>query len=71
LPFILRGVSLVGVDSVMCPMALRQATWLRLASDLKPADLTLSTTVIGLDDLPAAFETLMAGRARGRFVVRL
>jgi len=71
LPFILRGVSLVGVDSVMCPMALRQATWVRLATDLKPLDLTLSTTVIGLDDLAGAFATLMAGRARGRFVVRL
>lgn len=71
MPFILRGVSLVGVDSVMCPMALRQATWQRLATDMKPATLAPLTTVIALDDLPVAFETLMAGRAHGRFVVRL
>jgi putative YhdH/YhfP family quinone oxidoreductase len=71
LPFILRGVSLVGVDSVMCPMALRQATWQRLATDMKPATLAPLTTVIALDDLPAAFATLIAGRAHGRFVVRL
>lgn len=71
MPFILRGVSLVGVDSVMCPMALRQATWQRLATDMKPAALTSVATVVGLDDLPSAFATLMAGQARGRFVVQL
>jgi acrylyl-CoA reductase (NADPH) len=71
LPFILRGVSLIGVDSVMCPMDLRQQTWRRLATDMKPEALADVVTEIGLRDLDAAFATLLAGRARGRFVVRL
>jgi len=71
MPFILRGVSLVGVDSVMCPMPLRREVWRRLAGDLKPADLPSIARQITLDDLPGAFETLVNGGARGRFVVRL
>jgi len=71
MPFILRGVKLLGIDSAMCPMPLRTEVWRRLASDLKPAGLALTTTEITLDDLPGAFETLLAGGARGRFLVRL
>ena len=71
MPFILRGVKLLGIDSAICPMPLRQHVWHRLATDLKPAHLDLTTSEIGLDGLPHAFETLLAGQARGRFVVRL
>jgi NADPH2:quinone reductase len=71
MPFILRGVSLLGVDSVMCPMDVRREVWRRLATDLKPADLQRIARTITLDDLPAAFDTLLQGQARGRFVVRI
>jgi len=71
MPFILRGVSLIGVDSVMCPMDIRADTWKRLATDMRPAGLDAVGHDISLDQLPRAFETLMAGQARGRFVVHL
>ncbi len=71
MPFILRGVSILGIDSVMCPMEIRRDVWCRLASDLKPADLGAIAREIGLDDLPRAFATLLAGEAKGRFLVRL
>lgn len=71
LPFILRGVKLLGIDSVMCPMAKRVDVWRRLATDLKPAHLRATVTDIGLDDLPKAFATLLAGAARGRYVVNV
>ncbi len=71
MPFILRGVSLVGVDSVQCPMDLRIEVWRRLASDMRPRGLSSMTTEIGLDGLPDAFATLLAGKARGRFLVDL
>ena len=69
LPFILRGVKLLGIDSVMCPMATRLEVWRRLAADLKPPRLQTIVTSIGLDELPEAFKTLLSGAARGRFVV--
>ncbi len=71
LPFILRGVKLLGIDSVMCPAEKRRAVWSRLAADLKPASLTAMASEIALDDLPKAFATLLKGEARGRFVVKL
>jgi acrylyl-CoA reductase (NADPH) len=71
MPFILRGVKLLGIDSVMCPMPLRRDVWHRLADDLKPAHLRETARTIGLDELPDAFSTLLAGGARGRFVVSL
>ena len=71
IPFILRGVKLLGIDSVMCPMDLRRAVWQRLATDMKPAKLQATSTEIELKDLPEAFATLLKGAARGRFVVRL
>jgi NADPH2:quinone reductase len=71
MPFILRGVSLIGIDSAMCPMPIRCEVWKRLATDMKPADLNSIGHQITLDGLAAAFETLIAGQARGRFVVSL
>jgi acrylyl-CoA reductase (NADPH) len=69
-PFILRGVSLLGIDSVMAPMALREQAWSRLARDLDPALLEAITTEIGLEDAVGQAARLMAGQVRGRLVVR-
>jgi putative YhdH/YhfP family quinone oxidoreductase len=71
IPFLLRGINLLGIDSVQCPMDERKEIWRRLATDMKPAGLDGIVTEIGLDGLPAAFETLRGGNARGRYVVRL
>jgi NADPH2:quinone reductase len=71
MPFILRGVSILGVDSVMCPMALRREVWRRLGSDLKPDRLGDIAREIGMNGLAEAFQTLVSGGARGRFVVRV
>ena len=70
MPFILRGVSLLGVDSVMAPMARREEAWSRLAADLDPARLEAITTEIGLGEAIEAAQRLMAGQVRGRIVVR-
>jgi acrylyl-CoA reductase (NADPH) len=71
MPFILRGVSLVGVDSVNTPMPLRQKVWKRLASDLKPKHLSSMTTTIHLQDLPGVFEKILKSQMRGRNVVAI
>ena len=71
LPFILRGVKLLGIESSMCPMDRRLETWTRVATDLKPAQLQAMAQVITLDELPMAFDTLLKGQARGRFIVKL
>jgi NADPH2:quinone reductase len=71
MPFILRGVSLIGIDSAMCPMPVRSDVWRRLATDMKPSGLDAIAHEITMDGLPAAFETLLAGKARGRFLVNL
>ncbi len=71
LPFILRGVSLLGIDSAACPMARRQEVWRRLGADMKPTRLPTVAKEITLADLPEAFATLLAGEARGRTVVKL
>ena len=71
LPFILRGVKLLGIESSMCPMDLRHEVWTRLATDLKPAHLKPMAREITFDELPAAFDTLLTGAARGRYVVKL
>lgn len=70
-PFILRGVTLAGVDSVMAPRALREQAWARLAAELDPALLETMTSEVALDDAVAAAGRLMAGAVRGRIVVRL
>jgi acrylyl-CoA reductase (NADPH) len=71
MPFILRGVSLLGVDSVMAPQALRREAWSRLARDLDPAKLEAMITEITLEQVPETAARLMAGQVRGRIVVRL
>lgn len=69
-PFILRGVSLLGVDSVMAPLARREEAWSRLAKDLDPASLEAITREIDLAGAIDAARELMDGRVRGRIVVR-
>jgi NADPH2:quinone reductase len=71
LPFILRGVRLIGVDSAQTPMPLRQQVWQRLASDLKPAHLDSIAVRIDLDDLPRTFDAVLKAQHRGRAVVQL
>jgi acrylyl-CoA reductase (NADPH) len=71
MPFILRGVSLLGVDSVNTPMPLRKKVWQRLATDLKPRHLKDMTTVVTLEQLPPVFEKILKAQSRGRTVVKL
>ena len=68
-PFILRGVRLIGIDSVMCPQPERRAAWARLARDLDLKKLESMTTGIGLADALAAAPDILAGQVRGRLVV--
>ncbi|MBB5046721.1 acrylyl-CoA reductase (NADPH) [Rhodopseudomonas rhenobacensis] len=70
-PFILRGVCLLGIDSVMCPIELRQLAWLRLASDLDKGKLAEITHEINLDEVIAAGAKVLAGEVRGRIVVKI
>jgi acrylyl-CoA reductase (NADPH) len=69
-PFILRAVALLGVDSVMAPMHLREQAWHRLARDLDPKLLESMTTEVGLAQAPEAAQKLLAGQVRGRIVVK-
>lgn len=68
-PFILRGVRLLGVDSVMCPTARRQQAWAHLAAELDRARLAAMTRTIGLAEAPQAAVDILAGQVRGRLVV--
>ncbi|RJF91176.1 MDR family oxidoreductase [Sphingomonas cavernae] len=70
-PFILRGVSLLGVDSVMAPKARRLAAWERLARDLDPSLLDVIATEISLGDAIGAASDLLDGKVRGRIVVNV
>lgn len=70
-PFILRGVSLLGIDSGYMSFPARQRVWERLATDLKPRHLAAITRTIGFDDLPGAFDDFIHGRVKGRTVVRI
>ncbi len=70
-PFILRGVALLGIDSVQCPRERREDAWRRLARDFEARDFEFVTEVIGLDDLPARADAILAGQVRGRTVVRV
>jgi acrylyl-CoA reductase (NADPH) len=70
MPFILRAVTLAGVDSVMAPLSLREKAWSRLAHDLNAAQLDRITTEIRLADAVEAARRLMDGKVRGRLVVR-
>ena len=71
LPFILRGVTLAGIDSVMAPLAARRAAWARLAVDLDPSALAAITEVVPLSQAIAKAHALMDGQVRGRVVVSL
>ncbi|MEO3947335.1 oxidoreductase [Gorillibacterium sp. CAU 1737] len=68
-PFILRGVSLLGVDSVECPMEERHRLWKLLASDWKPEKLGLLYREIALDEVPGAMDAILRGEVQGRLVV--
>ena len=70
-PFILRGVCLLGIDSVMCPIELRKTAWSRLASDLDSRKLSEITHEIGLDGVIEAGAKILAGQVRGRIVVKI
>jgi acrylyl-CoA reductase (NADPH) len=70
-PFILRGVCLLGIDSVMCPIELRKKAWDRLASDLDSGKLTEITHEIDLDRVVEAGPKILAGQVRGRIVVKI
>lgn len=70
-PFILRGVTLYGIDSVMAPLAKREAAWSRLAAELDRAKLASITREIGLEDAIAAGSDILAGMVRGRLVVNV
>ena len=70
-PFILRGVCLLGIDSVMCPLPARQAAWQRLAADLDRAKISEITSEIGLDDVIGMGAKILAGGVRGRIVVKI
>jgi acrylyl-CoA reductase (NADPH) len=70
-PFILRGVSLLGIDSVMAPMTLRLEAWQRLGSDLDHAKLEALSTTIAFDDIIGAAHDIVDGKIRGRVVVEI
>ena len=69
IPFLLRGVRLIGIDSVMCPLPQRQAAWARLARDLPLDKLDAMTETARLADLPSLAAAILKGGVRGRLVV--
>ncbi len=72
MPFILRGVSLLGVTSSDCPTQLRHGLWHRLSTDLAPRHLdAIVTRVAGLDDLPDILDSLLAGTSTGRTIIKI
>ena len=71
LPFILRGVALLGMDSAWLPIDERRALWARLATDLRPAALGDDSREVALDALDEALDTVVRGQARGRWIVRV
>ena len=71
MPFILRGITLVGIDSVIAPLARRQTAWDRLAKDLDPAKLEAMIEEVPLSRAAEKAAELMAGKVRGRIVVKI
>ena len=71
LPFLLRGVSLLGIDSVMCPSERRNLVWARLAEHLEEADFDKLATYHAFDELPELGKKILAGEIRGRAVLAL
>ena len=70
LPFILRNVSVLGIDSVNAPFEVRKESWIRLASRYKPKNIDTAVSIISLEDLNDTFTTMMEGRIKGRKVVK-
>ena len=70
-PFILRGVALLGIDSVYCPKARRVEAWARLARDLDHEKLKAATTDIAFDDVIGAAHDIIDGKIRGRVIVAI
>jgi alcohol dehydrogenase len=71
MPYILRGVTLAGIDSVNAEMEVRRKVWGRLATDMKPKNLDKIVNTVAFDDLPATFEAVMQAKMRGRSVVKI
>lgn len=72
MPFILRGVSILGINSVEMPLTMRDQAWQRLASDLKPVHIDqIASRTISFNDLPGAFDDFVNGRVTGRVVVEI
>ncbi len=70
-PFILRSVALIGIDSAQVPIVERQRVWERLATDLRPNGLGEGLAEVTLETLGEALDGILAGRARGRWIVRV
>ncbi|MFM1814604.1 MAG: hypothetical protein RLZ98_1299 [Pseudomonadota bacterium] len=70
-PFLLRGVRLIGIDSVLCPFERRQSAWQKLAVELPKEHIEQMIEEIRLEDLPAKADEILAGRVKGRIVVNL
>ncbi len=71
MPFILRGVSLLGIDSVNCPMGLRRALWEKLANEWKCEQLAAHCRTVSFEALPSVFEAYVKGAVTGRTVVKI
>lgn len=70
-PLILRGVSLLGIDSVNCPMPQRTEVWRRLGADLKPEKVIAQAREIAFSDLPGVFDEFLQARIKGRVIIRI
>lgn len=72
MPFILRGVNLLGINSTYCPVALREKVWSRLAADLKPGALdVIANRTVAFDELPDLFNDYVEGQVNGRTVIKI
>ncbi|WP_373286016.1 NADPH:quinone oxidoreductase family protein [Pontibacillus salipaludis] len=71
MPFILRGVDLLGIDSVYCPMDMRKQVWDRLATDLKPDQMNEIENEITLDELPQTLTDILQSKVKGRTIVKM
>jgi acrylyl-CoA reductase (NADPH) len=72
MPFIIRGVSLIGIDSPLCPYAVREQIWPKLAGQWKPRNLeSIRNRIVGLEDLNEIFDGMLGGNSLGRIVVEL
>jgi acrylyl-CoA reductase (NADPH) len=70
-PFILRGITLIGIDSQSCPMAFRRRTWEKIANEWKLTVLDRQTSVCSLEELDAEIDRILAGKQKGRVIVDL